>query len=121
MLGYQLFDMLSWVTGCGGQMSQDIPRTFPALHLPEKLETLVNCLKDWTTIIPAAETLAIKAGQQAVPLAITIQESTAPQWKSTIRNLFNISHQQGQAEWHRILRNFYSMAFIISWFSLVSL
>jgi hypothetical protein len=121
MLGYQLFDMLAWVTGYSGQISCDVTRDCSTFTLPEKLVTLVNCLEDWTTIVPAAQSLAAEAGQQPLSPVMTIQESTAPEWKWTVKNLFHASQQQGKAEWHKILRNFYSVAFVIRWFSLVCL
>ena len=121
MLGYQLFDMLALTNGFRGSMKLEIPRIDPGIPLGEKLETILNVIQDWTTIVPYAQHLAAEAFKSTESQSLTFQDSTILEWQWTISNLFQASQQEGNAEWHKVLRNFYSMAFVVCWFSIVSI
>ena len=120
MMGYQLLDMLAWITNCGqGLNGFQLPRVAVSIGSHKRLDKILSFLADWPAIMPRVQHLADKrsqeVGQQTLPFKCTI----SPEWKWTITNLLQASQQKGKAEWHKILTNFYSMAFIIRWFSMV--
>ena len=120
MLGYQLFDMLAWCNGWSESqmLKQQVPRTVINSPIPAKLATIMNSLKDWTTIIPATQELASEASKYKSPkLLVDSKESSNPGLLWAISNLLHISKEKTQVTWHKILMNIYAMAFAIRWFS----
>jgi len=121
MLGYQLLDMLAWVKRNGqGSIGYQLPRVPFSTASHRRLDKLLKSLEDWAAIIPKVQHLALESSPDMGSQAVTFDNSTTTEWRWTITNLIQASQHKGKAEWNKILTNFYSMAFIICWFSLVS-
>ena len=121
MMGYQLLDMLSWIKyGGQGLNGPRLPRVAISNAPHERLDRLLSLLADWPAIIPRVQHLADTRSQEVGQQTLMFQSTISQEWKWTITNLIQVSQQKGKAEWHKILTNFYSMGFIIHWFSMVS-
>ena len=119
-MGYQLLDMLAWVNNSGqGSMGPQLPRVAISIAPHERLDRLLSFLADWPAIMPKVQHLASERSQEVGQQTLTFQSSVSTEWKRTITNLIQTSQQRSRAEWHKILTNIYSMAFIIHWFSMV--
>ena len=121
MMGYQLFNMLAWIKNSGQALSGTcLPRVAISIAPHERLDRILSFLADWPAIMPRVQHLADTRSQEVGQQPLTFHSTISQEWKWTITNLIQVSQQKGKAEWHKILSNFYSMGFIIRWFSMVS-
>jgi hypothetical protein len=125
MMGYQMFDMVSWV--CSGSShsietvhSPLVSRSSPPANLPEKLRSIAGQLQDWPSIIRDVELPLVNINGGSAVSSLQFPSTVSDDsMKTMISNLFMFSIEKNKANWHHILGNFYGMAFMVRWFAVV--
>ena len=142
IFSYQLLDTLAWASGWPSYTCLPVVHRCPAPKVTQQLDRVINHLKNWSAIIPAARETAMRAlsyprqqsaaERQSVVAppnfetsqimdVSTANDFVLPQtFKFALMNLEKASEHGKRRQTHDVLEQWYSVAFVIGAFRPVS-
>jgi hypothetical protein len=120
VLGYRLLDAVALSLGIPTHPNlRPMGRQPEPPSLPQTIHKLLKFLGDWTTILPTAQTTLLQTNTSTrlgTGREVVVSNAKLSIACSTIHVLKQCLDHRVQSDYHKILSNFYSIAFLLLYF-----